>query len=100
MALVSLLMGMCNAQGQCQQTGYPITQVPFTSVKIEAGTFWGNRIKAVRDVTISLAFSKSHARKNRPVFFLLYEKMAIFANGCDLLSFYYLCRTGNNWTTS
>lgn len=40
------------------QTGYPITQVPFTGVKITANTFWGNRIKAAREVTIPLAFSK------------------------------------------
>ena len=26
--------------------GYPITQVPFTAVKVNAQTFWGQRIKA------------------------------------------------------
>lgn len=40
------------------QKGYPITQVPFTDVKITPNTFWGNRIKAAREVTIPLAFSK------------------------------------------
>ena len=40
------------------QQGYPITQVPFTDVKIAPNTFWGNRIKAAREVTIPLAFSK------------------------------------------
>ncbi len=40
------------------QHGYPYTQVPFTSVKITPNTFWGNRIKAAREVTIPLAFSK------------------------------------------
>lgn len=39
-------------------SGYPITQVPFTSVKITPSTFWGQRIKAAREVTIPLAFSK------------------------------------------
>ncbi len=38
--------------------GYPITQVPFTSVKITPSTFWGQRVKAAREVTIPLAFSK------------------------------------------
>ena len=38
--------------------GYPITQVPFTSVKVTPGTFWGQRLQASRDVTIPLAFSK------------------------------------------
>ncbi len=49
------------------QTGYPITQVPFTSVKVTPNTFWGDRIKAAREVTIPLAFSKcesEHRYKN------------------------------------
>lgn len=40
------------------KNSYPFEQVPFTSVKISQNSFWGNRIKAVRDVTILLAFSK------------------------------------------
>ena len=40
------------------QSGYPYTQVPFTSVKITPNTFWGDRIQAAREVTIPLAFSK------------------------------------------
>ena len=49
------------------QSGYPYTQVPFTSVKITPGTFWGDRIHAAREVTIPLAFSKcesEHRYKN------------------------------------
>ena len=49
------------------QSGYPYTQVPFTSVKIAPGTFWGDRIRAAREVTIPLAFSKcesEHRYKN------------------------------------
>ena len=49
------------------QSGYPYTQVPFTSVKITPNTFWGNRIQAAREVTIPLAFSKcetEHRYKN------------------------------------
>ena len=38
--------------------GYPITPVPFTSVKVTPGTFWGQRLEASRKVTIPLAFSK------------------------------------------
>ncbi len=37
--------------------GYPITPVPFTSVKV-TDSFWGQRLKASREVTIPLAFSK------------------------------------------
>ena len=40
------------------QNGYPISPVPFTSVKVTPGTFWGQRLKASRDVTVPLAFSK------------------------------------------
>ena len=38
--------------------GYPITPVPFTSVKVESNSFWGQRLEASREVTIPLAFSK------------------------------------------
>ena len=38
--------------------GYPITPVPFTSVKVAPGTFWGQRLEASRKVTVPLAFSK------------------------------------------
>ena len=37
--------------------GYPITPVPFTSVKV-TDDFWGQRLEASREVTIPLAFSK------------------------------------------
>ena len=40
------------------QSGYPITPVPFTAVKVAPGSFWGQRLQASRDVTIPLAFSK------------------------------------------
>ena len=47
------------ASGQKQQaSGYPISPVPFTSVKVTPGTFWGQRLEASRKVTIPLAFSK------------------------------------------
>ncbi len=45
-------------QAQVKKSGgYPITPVPFTSVKV-TDTFWGQRLKASREVTIPLAFSK------------------------------------------
>ena len=47
--------------------GYPYSQVPFTSVKLQPNSFWGDRLKAAREVTIPLAFSKcesEHRYKN------------------------------------
>ena len=38
-------------------TGYPITPVPFTSVSV-TDNFWGQRLRATREVTVPLAFSK------------------------------------------
>ena len=38
--------------------GYPIDPIPFTSVKVTPDSFWGQRLKASREVTIPLAFSK------------------------------------------
>lgn len=40
-----------------QSGGYPISPVPFTSVKV-TDHFWGQRLEASRNVTIPLAFSK------------------------------------------
>jgi len=54
-ALLSLSVAM---QAQVKQSGgYPITPVPFTSVKV-TDSFWGQRLKASREVTIPLAFKK------------------------------------------
>jgi DUF1680 family protein len=53
--LLSLSLGL---QAQVKpHSGYPITPVPFTSVKV-TDTFWGQRLEASRKVTIPLAFSK------------------------------------------
>ena len=52
------LMLMQGLAAQKTSNGYPISQVPFTSVKVTPGTFWGERIRAAREVTIPLAFSK------------------------------------------
>lgn len=58
---LTLLTATCRmAEAQPHDNGgYPIAQVPFTSVKVDANTFWGERLKASREVTIPLAFSKS-----------------------------------------
>ncbi len=39
-------------------SGYPITPVAFTQVKVSPSTFWGQRLEASRRVTVPLAFSK------------------------------------------
>ncbi len=46
------------AQAQKRLSGYPITPVTFTSVKVAPNSFWGQRLEASRKVTIPLAFSK------------------------------------------
>mgnify|MGYP000484151396 FL=1 len=46
-----------NTQAQDVRHGYPFSPVPFTSVKV-TDSFWGQRLKASREVTIPLAFSK------------------------------------------
>ncbi len=54
------LLAACCMTGQAQVVnshGYPITPVPFTSVKV-TDSFWGQRLDASRKVTIPLAFSK------------------------------------------
>lgn len=58
LCLSTLLVCGASAKKNVKSNGYPITQVPFTSVKIPQSTFWGQRIKAANDVTIPLAFSK------------------------------------------
>lgn len=52
-------MAMCAVKAQNADGGYPISQVPFTQVKVAPNTFWGQRLQASREVTIPLAFSKS-----------------------------------------
>lgn len=58
--LLGLTIGLAmQAKKETVRTnGYPITQVPFTAVKVTPGTFWGERIRAAREVTIPLAFQK------------------------------------------
>ncbi|MCD8269973.1 MAG: glycoside hydrolase family 127 protein [Parabacteroides sp.] len=56
--LLLAMAGFCLAgSAQTHDGGYSITPVPFTSVKV-TDNFWGQRLKASREVTIPLAFSK------------------------------------------
>ena len=55
--LLSALAALSACSPAAPQGGYPIGQVPFTDVKV-SDTFWGQRLKASREVTIPLAFSK------------------------------------------
>lgn len=48
---------MAKSPAKASHHGYPIDPVPFTSVKVN-DNFWGQRLKASREVTIPLAFSK------------------------------------------
>lgn len=71
--LTAVAIAPCMAQGKrvpqvaVAGNGYPYTQVPFTQVKVDAGSFWGQRLDAARRVTVPLAFSKcesEHRYKN------------------------------------
>ncbi len=57
MFLTLLFSIVMHLNAQTEKYGYPITPVQFTSVKVDGG-FWGQRLKASRDVTIPLAFRK------------------------------------------
>lgn len=55
---LAFLISCFNTQAQKNPTsGYPITPVSFTAVKV-TDSFWGQRLKASRETTIPLAFSK------------------------------------------
>lgn len=55
--LAVLTVAGCVAE-QEEKQGYPISPVPFTSVRVPDNSFWGQRLQASREVTIPLAFSK------------------------------------------
>lgn len=57
-AIIAAAAMTVSAGAQDKNGGYPITQVPFTKVKVAQNTFWGQRLQASQDVTIPLAFSK------------------------------------------
>ncbi len=56
--LILAAAALCSCSGeQSRNSGYPIEPVPFTEVKV-TDSFWGQRLRASREVTIPLAFSK------------------------------------------
>lgn len=58
LAAVATFTNVTSAQKQQSlHSGYPIDPVPFTSVRV-TDNFWGQRLKASREVTIPLAFGK------------------------------------------
>jgi hypothetical protein len=57
LCILAATIGTAQAQ-KVKSGGYPTDPVPFTSVKVTPNTFWGQRLKASREVTIPLAFSK------------------------------------------
>ena len=56
-AAVAAVLIFTSADKNQSGPGYPIDPVQFTSVKV-TDAFWGQRLKASREVTIPLAFSK------------------------------------------
>ena len=61
LASILATCAVVGAYGQnkpAENGGYPITPVPFTSVKVAENSFWGQRLETSRKVTIPLAFSK------------------------------------------
>ncbi|WP_028910293.1 glycoside hydrolase family 127 protein [Prevotella sp. AGR2160] len=58
LTLCAAVMPVMLPAAQKTGNGYPFTQVPFTAVKVMPHTFWGNRLDAVRRVTVPLALSK------------------------------------------
>lgn len=56
--LFAAALAFGHAGAQSHDFGYPYKPVAFTSVKIAPSTFWGDRIKAARETTVPLAFSK------------------------------------------
>ena len=53
----ALILTACTHQ-DTPSGGYPIAPVPFTAVKVDNNSFWGQRLEASRKITIPLAFSK------------------------------------------
>ncbi len=54
---LTLVLFLLGGKAQGQNGGYPINSVPFTSVKV-TDIFWGQRLKASREVTIPSSFRK------------------------------------------
>lgn len=55
--IAAIALSSCGKTAE-NTASYQVSQVPFTDVKIAENSFWGDRLKAAREVTIPLAFSK------------------------------------------
>ncbi len=77
-AMVASLVLPLMAKAPKSHHGYPIDPVPFTSVKV-TDDFWGQRLKASREVTIPLAFSKCEETGR-------YENFVKAAHPCDTIT--------------
>lgn len=58
LAFMSMLLLPASANAQTDKSGYSISPVSFTQVKVAENSFWGQRLQASRNVTIPLALSK------------------------------------------
>ncbi|MBR5707407.1 MAG: hypothetical protein IKX55_07570 [Bacteroidaceae bacterium] len=72
---------LCFSAAKENKPSYPISNVPFTSVKVSPETFWGDRIRQSREVTIPLAFSKCEETDRYTNFEHAAAKMAETARG-------------------
>jgi len=80
-ALSLMVLSSCSSKQESSLPSYPISNVPFTSVKVETDSFWGDRIRQSRDVTIPLAFSKCEESDRYTNFENAAAKMAETARG-------------------
>ena len=72
---------LCLTAAKENKPSYPISNVPFTQVKVAPETFWGDRIRQSREVTIPLAFSKCEETDRYTNFEHAAAKMAETARG-------------------
>ena len=72
-AALVILSTACTKNGNASE-GYPITPVPFTAVKVTDG-FWGQRLRASRETTIPLAFSKCEETGRYDIFVKAKQQM-------------------------
>lgn len=76
-----LLVSLSGQAKTADKPSYPIGNVPFTSVKVAPDSFWGQRIRQSREVTIPLAFSKCEETNRYRNFENAAAKMAETARG-------------------
>lgn len=76
-----LAVSLAGQAKTADKPSYPISNVPFTSVKVTSDSFWGERIRQSREVTIPLAFSKCEETDRYTNFEHAAAKMAETARG-------------------